>query len=244
MAEGDLQSIVDELAERLRRSVAIDDPSIRLLAASRHFGDEDDVRIRSVLNRSIEPDISEAIFAQEIARWTTPGVVDVPDALPRLCVPVRCDGLLLGYLWLIGEEFSDDVRAAAVDAAERASTVLYRQLLLHERAKARHEAILRELVSSDTATRAQAIEDLRAEQLFADEAVNFTVLAVQSRTGDTAATPREVAFEAAVEEGVRSVPSGVALMAANRSRAWILLVQRQKPSRTLVTSVADRITAR
>src|SRR5262245_44948747 len=150
MAEGDLQSIVDELADRLRRSVAIDDPSIRLLAASRHFGDEDDVRIRSVLNRSIEPEISEAIYAQGIARWTNPGVVDVPDALPRLCAPVRCDGLLLGYLWLIDRNgsFSADVRVAAADAAERASTVLYRQLLLHERTKARHEAILRELVSS------------------------------------------------------------------------------------------------
>ena len=53
MSDGDLQSIVDDLAERLHRSVAIDDPAIRLLAASRHFGDEDAVRVGSVLNRAV-----------------------------------------------------------------------------------------------------------------------------------------------------------------------------------------------
>src|SRR5262245_34746973 len=111
MAEGDLQSIVDELADRLRQSVAIGDPSSRLLAASRPVGGEDDARIRSVLTRSIEPETSQAIYAQGIARCTNPGVVAVPDALPRLCAPVRCDGLLLGYLWLIDRNgsFSADV---------------------------------------------------------------------------------------------------------------------------------------
>ncbi|MEU7003877.1 helix-turn-helix domain-containing protein [Nonomuraea sp. NPDC046570] len=246
MAEGDLQSIVDELAERLLRSVAIDDPSIRLLAASRHFGDEDPVRIRSVLNRAVGTDISDAIFAQGIARWTLPGVVDVPGALSRLCAPIRCGGLLLGYLWLIDKDgvFCEEVVEAAADAAAQAGTVLYRRLLLHERSKARHEAILRELVSPDTGVRAQAIEDLRAEQLFTDDAAHFTVLAVQCRTGGAVPAPQEVAFEAAVEEGVRAVPDDVALMVANRSRAWILLIQRQKPTPTLVTSVTDRITAR
>jgi DNA-binding PucR family transcriptional regulator len=33
-------------------------------------------------------------------------------------------------------------------------------------------------------------------------------------------------------------------MVANRSRAWLLLVQRQPPSRALVASVAERITGR
>ncbi len=246
MANGDLQSIVDELAERLHRSVAIDDPSIRLLAASRHFGDEDQVRVRSVLDRSVAPEVTEAVLATGIARLTAPGLVDLPDARPRLCAPVRCNGLLLGYLWLIDQDgvFSADVLGAAAEAAERAGTVLYRQLLLHERSKARHEAILRELVSPDAAIRAQAIEDLRAEQLFGEDAVHFTVLAVQYRTGAATPAPQEVAFEAAVEEGVRAVPDDVALMAANRARAWILLIQRQQPARSLVTLVADRITAR
>jgi sugar diacid utilization regulator len=119
--------------------------------------------------------------------------------------------------------------------------MLYRRLLLHERSKARQEGILRELVSPDAAVRTQAIEDLRAEQLFGDDCTNFTVLAVQ---GQTIAAPQQVAFEAAIEDGVRAVTDDVALMVANRSRAWILLIQRLPPSKALVESVAERITAR
>ncbi|WP_179956870.1 hypothetical protein [Amycolatopsis anabasis] len=144
----DLQEIVDDLAERLRRSVAIDDPSIRLLAASRHFGDEDSVRVSSVLNRSIDTDLQEEVLAHGIAQWTSPGQVRVAGAQPRLCVPVRCAGLLLGYLWLIdsGSTSGERHRELAREAAERAGVVLYRRLVVHERTKARHEAILWELV--------------------------------------------------------------------------------------------------
>ncbi|MFD2467590.1 PucR family transcriptional regulator [Amycolatopsis silviterrae] len=249
MADDDLQSIVDELAERLEQSVAIDDPAIRLLAASRHFGDEDPVRVSSVLNRSIPAEISDPIFAQGIASWTEPGVVDLAGtagALPRLCAPVRCEGLLLGYLWLIDKEggFREEEFAAAAEAARRAGTILYRRLLLHQRSQARHEAILRELVSPDPLIRAQAVEDLRAEELFPEAAVRFTVVAVHCRTGGATPPPQEVALEAAAEEGLRAVSPDVALMAASRARAWILLAQHQPPTRQALAAVADRIRAR
>jgi len=246
VSDRDLQSIVDELAERLQRSVAIDDPAIRLLAASRHFGDEDALRVSSVMNRAVEPEIVDHILAQGISRWVTPGVVDVAGAMPRLCAPVRCNGMLLGYLWLIDQDgvFTEDETAAAGAAAATAGAMLLRRLLLHERSKARQEGILRELVSGDLAVRAQAIEDLRAEQLFGDESTQFTVLAVQCPASQATAAPQEVAFEAAVEDGVRAVADDVALMAANRSRAWILLVQRVPPSRAQVEAIAERITTR
>jgi hypothetical protein len=243
--DADLQSVVDALAERLHRSAAIDDPSIRLIAASRHFGDEDAVRVRSVLDRSAEPVLAERLAAAGIARWTTPGVVALENALPRLCAPVRCNGMLLGYLWLIDRAgaFTESEIAAAADAATTAGTVLYRRLLLHERAKARQEAVLRELVSPDAAVRGQAIEDLHAEQLFGDDFGHFTVLAVQRREAERAAA-HQVAFEAALEEGVRAVTDDVALMVANRARGWILLVQRHPPAKALVDTITERVTTR
>ncbi len=241
MADDDLQGIVDELAERLQRSVAIDDPGIRLLAASRHFGDEDAVRVTSVLNRSVGAELVDDILAQGIAQWTRPGnvVVAVDDALPRLCAPVRCNGLLLGYLWLIDTDRSLDPAEIelAEDAAGRAGIVLYRRLILHERSQARHEAILRELVSSDQTARAQAIDDLRAEHLFPDHPTRFRVLAAQLHGDDPTAA---VALESAVEEGLRATDD-VHLTAANRARAWVLLAEGTD---RVVDAVSSRIVAR
>jgi hypothetical protein len=68
----ELQGIVDGLAARLGRSVAIDDPSIRLLAASRHFGDEDPVRIRVMLSRQADGTIVEYAKSFGISRSEVP----------------------------------------------------------------------------------------------------------------------------------------------------------------------------
>ncbi|MFP5021211.1 PucR family transcriptional regulator [Pseudonocardia phyllosphaerae] len=242
MTDDGLQEIVDELAQRLQRSVAIDDPAIRLLAASRHFGDEDPVRVTSVLNRSVSPDLTEEVLGHGIATWTRPGHVVIPaeNSLPRLCAPVRCNGLLLGYLWLIdtAATLAPDQIASTEDAAARAGVVLYRRLILHERSQARHEAILRELVSSDRAARVQAAEDLRAENLFPERRTSFRVMGVQVEGGDDASA---VALESAVEEGVRA-GDDVALTVANRSRAWIL--HSVRPGEVPVDPISDRILAR
>ncbi|ANY09393.1 PucR family transcriptional regulator [Pseudonocardia sp. HH130630-07] len=245
MSHDELQSIVDALAERLRRSVAVDDPALRLLAASRHFGDEDDLRVRSVLDRAVQPAVAERVLAAGVAGWAEPGVVAVEGAAARLCAPVRCNGMLLGYLWLIdaGGAFADADTAAAGEAATAVGTVLYRSLLLHERSTARREAILRELVSPDGALRARATEDLYAEQLLGDDSLRFTVLVVHFRRSGTCATQR-VAFEAALEEGVRAVTDDLALTVANRSWAWMLLIGRSAPSGTLLGAVRSRITDR
>ncbi|MFE2864694.1 PucR family transcriptional regulator [Embleya sp. NPDC059259] len=249
MGDEDLQSLVDELSERLQRSVAIDDVGLRLLAASRHFGDEDAVRVASVLNRGVRPEIADRVLGQGIAGWTRPGRVriDVPGCRPRWCVPIRCDGLLLGYLWLIDDASAatEAQLASAEAAAGRAGIVLYRRLLLHERVKARHEAILRELVGSDPAGRLQAAADLRAEQVFAAEAGPFRVVAAQCvDEPGAAAGAHEVALEAAVEEGLRALPEQGRLMVAQRSRAWILLGPPATAAAELPDVLGGRIIAR
>ncbi|WP_367433025.1 PucR family transcriptional regulator [Streptomyces celluloflavus] len=249
MANDDLQSIVDGLAERLQRSVAIDDPSIRLLAASRHFGDEDAVRVASVLNRSVSADLVERVLAHGVARWTGPGsvVVGAEGCLPRLCAPIRCNGLLLGYLWLIDTGPAPEPASVelAAEAAERAGVVLYRRLLLHERTKARHEAILRELVSADPATRTQAAADLRDEQLFPERTGHYQVVAVCCRGGDgIPAASRQAALEAGVEDGLRAVPGDRHLMVAHRTRAWILLADEQVLPRSRLDALTSRVAAR
>ncbi|MFI6407532.1 hypothetical protein [Streptomyces sp. NPDC050548] len=80
LAGDDVQSVVDTLADRLGRSVAVDDPLIHLIAASRHFGDEGDTRVRSVIDRQISADLQRWVLAKGIADWTEPGrVTGEPD---------------------------------------------------------------------------------------------------------------------------------------------------------------------
>lgn len=118
-----VQGIVDALAEQLRRSVAVDDHSGSLVASSRHFGDEDEGRIRSVINRRMPDEAMRRIRTLGIHRAEGPVKFDGLEAhgiVPRIVWPVRDDEGLLGYLWLIGSapEQDEGIRRAASLIAE------------------------------------------------------------------------------------------------------------------------------
>ncbi|GAA3585215.1 hypothetical protein GCM10022222_82290 [Amycolatopsis ultiminotia] len=256
MAGEDLQSLVDELAEQLHRSVAIDDPAVKLLAVSRHFGDEDPLRVTAVLNRSLPDELTRPLLELGISTWTEPGRVelDVPGSKARLCAPVRSAGRLLGFLWLIDDGpvhlTEHDVEMAARTAA-RAGVVLHRDLLVRERSRARRRSILRELVSVDEAIRAAAAEELRAEQLFGEQPMHYQVIAAHhcpvttaEAAPDMAAEMADMAVEVAVEDGLRALPEGAGLVFAHRSRAWLLLARPQEPTTRLLHAVGQRMTAR
>jgi len=104
MAENEIQRMADALAEKLQRSVVINDPEIRLICASRHFGDEDEVRVHAVLQRMTEKAAIGHILSHDVAQWSGPGVVpgraDIGMAA-RLCMPIRWQGVILGLLMVI-----------------------------------------------------------------------------------------------------------------------------------------------
>ena len=88
----DIQQLVDELAERLQRSVAVDDPHGSLIASSKHFGDEDATRVSVVLSRSLDPQVlryfsSFNIFGG-IGKTVIPENPEL-DLKERLCYPIR-----------------------------------------------------------------------------------------------------------------------------------------------------------
>ncbi|WP_236789993.1 CdaR family transcriptional regulator [Amycolatopsis sp. GM8] len=249
MPADDLQPLVDDLAGRLQRSVAIDDPSIRLLAASRHFGDEDSLRVTSILNRAVPDEVTRPLLALGIAKWIKPRRVDidVPGFEPRLCVPVRCNSLLLGFLWLIDHD-ENPLTSSEIEMAEEtasyAGVILYKRLLLRERANVRRETILRDLIASDEEVRRQAVEDLRAEQLLVEEATRYRVIAAQRGAARSIAASDDVAVEVAVQEGLHAFPDGAGLMVANRSRAWLLLALTEASTQQQLDSVTQRMTCR
>jgi sugar diacid utilization regulator len=227
--EGDeLQVIVDRLAARLGRSVAIDDPSVRLLAASRHFGDEDPPRIRVMLSRQADRAMVEHAESCGIFRAEQPvrlpGRPDL-ELHPRICVPIRWSRQLLGFLWLIdpGGSLGEDVVGLAVTAAEAASMVLYRRVLLHEHERGRQEALLRDLVSADPAARARAQDEIAdSGAMTAGGQVAVACVEVISTAGSPGPGEARAALSAACEEACRFGPPGRTLIQAEARRALLL----------------------
>lgn len=109
MVASSAQHVIDQLAEHLQRSVVIDDPAVKLLYASRHYGDEDVVRTHAVLQRQASSEAVGHVLAQGVAGWTTPGVIPPNESigmLGRVCYPIRWRGDLLGLLLVVDADGS------------------------------------------------------------------------------------------------------------------------------------------
>jgi hypothetical protein len=169
----ELQRVVDALGASLERSVALDDTGMRLQVHSAHYGVVDEARTTSLLERRAPAPAVAWVLAQGIA--TAAGPVRLPahpdlGLLARVCVPVRCQDLLLGYLWLIDPDeqapLPDASLAAAAEAAEQLGVLLYREQLLHELERGRERELLRDLLADEPVARAHAAQELRDTGLF------------------------------------------------------------------------------
>lgn len=168
----DVQRIAESLALRLGRSVAIDDRQMRLLAHTAHQEPVDDFRVRSIMNRQATPGQSVTEYALTLGIETADGPVRVPanpeiGSLARVCVPVRCRTMLLGYLWLMDSAPESPVTESdldlAADAARAAGEALLRERLIGDVRRAQEGQLLRDLLGSDIAVRDHAANRLRTD---------------------------------------------------------------------------------
>ena len=122
----ELEQLVDDLADRLRRSVVVDDATIRLIYSSRHFGDEDQQRIRAVLQHDVGGSATAHILGSGVETWPAPGPIPARDDLGmarRWCAPLRWRGHFLGVLMVIDAaatltaEQLADIHACSTDVA-------------------------------------------------------------------------------------------------------------------------------
>jgi PucR C-terminal helix-turn-helix domain len=127
MADGsDVQAAVDRLAAHLKQSVLVEDRDQRPVWWSTH-GAVDAVRVRTILDRRVDPQAAAVVARFGLTRATAP--VRTP-ALPeagmwaRWCMPVRREARLLGLLWVldphgtVGEADLPEIVACADVAAE------------------------------------------------------------------------------------------------------------------------------
>ncbi len=99
--------MVDRLVDELGRSVVVNDSAVVMLYSSRHFGDEDPVRVEAMLNRVAGAAATRHVLAQDVARWTRPARIPAKPEIgmrARHCVPLRWHGDLLGLLMVIDAE--------------------------------------------------------------------------------------------------------------------------------------------
>src|ERR1700754_718100 len=215
--DDEVQALVEQLSAELDRSVLVDDASLRLLAYSPTLGSEDEVRRTAILTRETPRVIRDLHFAQGIASATQPvRTAPRPDIglESRVCVPIRCQGALFGYLWLIDADQS--LTPADFDAAERTAaeigTAMYRRAELEKPQRELEVRLLEALLGDDPTQREAAAHELAAGDVLV-LGVAVGVLAIR-RAGehDTELGPAERArLGLALDQFRRALPRRHAL---------------------------------
>ena len=193
MIQNLIQERVDALASSLQRSVAVDDVSILLVAASRHFDDADAPRIRALLERRLDKESTEYLLDFGIATTQEP-LVRIPahDALSiqeRVCFPIRGSQENLGYVWLIGDTTAEEEEAAKACASDL-GVLLFGMQLENEKAHLQREATIRDLFSINAQRVARATYLLQKQGLLSPLA-EYRVLYIISQTQDVQALTHE-----------------------------------------------------
>lgn len=212
MAVSDLQGLVDALAADLGRPVGVDDRQFRAVAYSSHIDGVDSVRLASILQREAPREVTA--WLESLGIQDARGVVRVPrnarfGMAARVCVPIRFDGTLLGYLWLIDEPtpLSDAELAESQSFAVDLGVALYRVRRLEHEDRERERELLERLVGRRGGTDPAdvAAELLRDGFLASAPAYGVVVMQAFHALGAQAPDEVRVRLAAAAEQVRRSV---------------------------------------
>lgn len=170
----ELQRLVDNLAQRLNRAVAIDDPRIRLLAYSSHQGTRiDPARQQSILMREVPAEVVKWVYEEGGGSATGPFHLPIAPEIgvevQRLGVPIMHGENRLGFVWILEGEgpLTEEEIEVVEEAAGNAAVVLQRDRLMGELLSSRARELLRDLlVPEDPDLRAHAAALLVDGDLF------------------------------------------------------------------------------
>lgn len=131
---GDLFRLADAVAAVVDAPVTIEDANSRVLAYSARQDRTDPARVSTIMGRRVPDDVlarfrSRGVF-RELSRGGNPIYVAAQKdgTLPRLIVPIRMGGELLGSMWAVVTGRVPDARAAAfADAGQVVALHLLRR---------------------------------------------------------------------------------------------------------------------
>jgi hypothetical protein len=182
---GDLFRLADAAAAVVDAPVTIEDANSRVLAYSARQDRTDPARVSTIMGRRVPDDVlarfrSRGVF-RELSRGRT--TIFVPaqrdGTLPRLIVPIRMGGELLGSMWAVVPGPVADERAAAfADTAPVVALHLLRRRATEDAERRRSAELVRALLAGEGSVRLAA-----AELNLADEP--HRVVAIASQAQDT-----------------------------------------------------------
>lgn len=168
----EFQQLVDGLAMRLNRAVAIDDREVRLVAYSSHEGVVvDPLRQHSILNRRVPPEVVRYVHKHALnssAPVRLPPAPDLGMNVARICVPICQGDAVLGWLSVLENDVPLDEREldAATEAAQAAALLFQRNQLGEELTRGRIKELVPRLIGNDDGERRRAAEALVESDLF------------------------------------------------------------------------------
>lgn len=211
-ALSELQGAVDALAASIGRPVGVDDRQFRALAYSSHADGVDPVRLASILQREAPRAVTG--WLESLGIRDAEGFVRVPanpdlGMTARVCIPVRFDGALLGYLWLIDEPepLSEAELEESLRSTEELGVELFRlRRLEHEDRERERELLLALAGRRAGATPAEAAAALVRDGFLATApAYGVVALAASHERGKEAPDAVRVRLASAAEHARRAV---------------------------------------
>jgi hypothetical protein len=202
----DLFRLADAVASVVDAPVTIEDTNSRVLAYSARQDLTDPARISTIMGRRIPDDVLAKFRSRGVFRELSRGrqTVFVPaqrdGTLPRLIVPIRMGGELLGSMWaVVAGPVSDERAAAFADAAPVVALNLLRRRA-HADAQRRASAeLLRAVLDGRAGPRA-----VMAELDLADEP--HRVVVIETPGGDTRGEGLRLALLEKISQGVGRRP--------------------------------------
>jgi DNA-binding PucR family transcriptional regulator len=235
----ELQRLVDNLGSRLHRSVAIDDLNIRLLCYSSHAGEVDEERMHWVMHRAAPKKVVDhyrriGVF-EEVDLFTRPVRPDLGLRIERIVMPIRHDGVLLGFLVLLASDgpLTEDEEGLVRQAAAHAAVILHRELLIDELRQARVGQQLRDLLSGDGSDRRDAAQRLVEEDLFVAGPVTALVVSAPRRSGQLLNDKERTALTVGLERGCRHAPPRHAIHLTRADHGVVLFAHPASSGREL-----------
>lgn len=243
----DLQQIVDSLAAALGRPVDVDDAQFRSLAYSAHVEGADPVRLESILRRQAPAEVTSHLIRElRIHEITEPLRIPALPALglvdARVCVPVRFQDVLLGYVWLIdaAPPVEDADLVLAAQAAEQAAAVLYRTRFIEHADRERERALVHDLLTGDAQHAVIAAHQLQAGG-FLTASRRYTVALARPHDLDAMADDAVgVRLTAAAERVRRSVDATRAIpIVLDRGAVLVLCAEQAPAARALLEAARE-----